>query len=262
MLIVSLVLSVVIWIAVVSVTVNAVGYNWMSAVGYLYDGLGSNGASLSALPTSPSLTLLLSVAAYPNQALMAVIPITFFIGSIGGQFLYWWIPSRYFFAWSFDRVIPSKFADVNSRFGSPHYSIVLLILLSAFVSAIVELTSYSSIFSLGTFLWGAAYLIPMLAAAIFPFIRKDLVDALPGFLKAKVAGITTLTMISLVGVALSIWEDYLFVQNPALLTISTGAILTIVAIVVLGFVVYYSSLYYHKSHGIDIRLAFKEIPPE
>lgn len=262
MLIASLIISVVIWITVSSATIGAVGYNWMSAVGYLYDGLGKNGASLSALPTEPSLTLFLSIIAYPNQALVALVPITFFVGSLGGQFLYWWIPSRYFFAWSFDRVIPSKFADVNSRFGSPHYAIALLIAFSVAISYTVEVTSYSTLFSLGTFLWGAAYLIPMLAAAVFPFVKPELVDALPKFLKFKLGGVTTLTLISLLGVLLSLWEDYLFVSNPNLVVISTSAVLTIVGIVIFAVVVYFASVAYHKSHGIDIRQAFREIPPE
>jgi amino acid transporter len=261
-LIASLLVSVAIWIAVVSATLNAVGYKWMSAIGYLYDGLGANGASLANLPFAPSITMMMSVLAYPNQFLLVLIPLTFFIGSLGGQFFYWWIPSRYFFAWSFDRLIPAKFADVNTKFASPHYAILLLIVFSVFIAAITELTSYSSLFSLGTFLWGGAYIIPMLAAAAFPFIKKDLVNALPGFLKYKIAGVTTLTIISIVGVLLSLWEDYLFVSNPYLLAISTNAILTVVAIIVFGFAVYYASVAYHKRQGLDIRRAFKEIPPE
>ncbi len=265
MLIASLFASVAIWIVVVTAELNAVGYNWMNAVGYLFDGLGANGASLSSLPSAPSTTLFMSVIAYPNQFLMTLIPLTFFIGSLGGQFLYWWIPSRYFFAWSFDRVIPSRFADVNSRFGSPHYSILLLVFLSAGVAALLAFigsTGYAVLFSLGTFLWGGAYVVPMLAAAIFPFIKKDLVQGLPGFLKYKIGGVTVVTLISALGVALSLWEDGLYLSNPALNIISINAVLGVAGIVIFAVVIYYASVAYHKGRGIDIRQAFKEIPPE
>jgi amino acid transporter len=162
-------------------------------------------------------------------------------------------------------VIPSKFADVNNRFGSPHYSILLLVFLSAGVAAtlaFIGATGYAVLFSLGTFLWGGAYVVPMLAAAIFPFVRKDLVPALPGFLKKKILGVTVVTIISVVGVVLSIFEDYLYLANPALNVISISAILGVLGIVILAVLIYYSSVAYHKRHGIDIRQAFKEIPPE
>jgi hypothetical protein len=70
------------------------------------------------------------------------------------------------------------------------------------------------------------------------------------------------TIISVVGVVLSIFEDYLYLANPALNVISISAILGVLGIVILAVLIYYSSVAYHKRHGIDIRQAFKEIPPE
>ena len=140
-------------------------------IGYLYDGI--HGGSISALGYAPSQTLLLSVIAYPNSLLLFAIVATFFIGSIGAQFLFWWLPSRYFFAWSFDRVIPSKFADVNSRFASPHWSILLLIFFSGLITGLVELTSYSTLFS-RHLLWLVAYIVPCAATAAFPYLKKDM----------------------------------------------------------------------------------------
>jgi hypothetical protein len=36
----------------------------------------------------------------------------------------------------------------------------------------------------------------------------------------------------------------------------------IAAIIIIGFAIYATSYYYHKSHGVNIALAFGEIPPE
>jgi len=40
----------------------------------------------------------------------------------------------------------------------------------------------------------------------------------------------------------------------------TGAGIAL-GIVIGCFIVYYASVYYHKKHGLDIELAFHEIPP-
>jgi hypothetical protein len=54
---------------------------------------------------------------------------------------------------------------------------------------------------------------------------------------------------------------YLALINPLIVVpTSTGAGIAL-GIVIGCLVVYYASVYYHKKHGLDIELAFHEIPP-
>src|SRR5208282_5295053 len=98
----SLIFGVIWWSITAALTLNAVGAHWMAAVGYAWD----NGLHNYALPFPPSQPLMLAVAAYPNSVLIYLMMITYLVGSLGAIFAYFWITTKYMFAWAFDRVIP------------------------------------------------------------------------------------------------------------------------------------------------------------
>src|SRR5437667_1571667 len=121
----SLTLGVGYWIVTSTLTVSTIGFNWVTTVGYGWISGGSFPSTASyPLPYQPTQPLFLAVSAYPNQLLISLMFITYFIGSLGPLFAYFWIPSKYLFAWSFDRVIPSKFADVSASFHTPCLAVI------------------------------------------------------------------------------------------------------------------------------------------
>src|SRR5208282_614557 len=136
----SLFLGVVWWAITSTLTLNAVGANWMASVGWMWD----NALPAYALPYPPSQPLMLAVAAYPNNALIYVMMFTYIVGSLAPLFAYFWIPSKYFFAWAFDRVIPSKFANINERFHTPYVSIIGIMILGTVLSAVYLFLGWSS----------------------------------------------------------------------------------------------------------------------
>lgn len=116
-----------------------------------------------------------------------------------------------------------------------------------------------------------AYLIPGIAAFLFPFIKRDmynrLVKPLPGWLSAEPGG---WPLVSIAGLAVAaIWVFGIFTElYPVTSYTYLGAsILDAVAIVVIPAiiaVVLYEGMrsYHSKRDGIDIATVFKEIPPE
>ncbi len=258
-LVVSLLLANTIWSITATLAMNGFGANWMYAVGHLWDVAPANySATLSVAPTFP---LMMSVAAYPNSLLMFLVLFTIMAGSLVAPFVYFWIPSRYFFAWAFDRIIPSKIAEVNKRFRTPHYSILSITALCIIMVAVYWFTSYSTQFTLGTFLWIVCFTIPGLATMVFPYKMKELFNSSPGWMRMKVAGIPILTILGALTALLFAYIGYLAVANPLITALTqTGAIIA-AAIVIACFIVYFASKSYHKSHGLDTDLAFKEIPP-
>jgi amino acid transporter len=230
----------------------------MAAVGYAWD----NGLSSYALPFPPSQPLMLAVAAYPNSVLIYLMMITYLIGSLGAVFAYFWIPTKYMFAWAFDRVIPSKFADVNERFHTSILSIVAIMALSVVVLAAYLFLGWSSAFTLGTVLWGFSFVIPSLALVAFPYVKKDLFEQAPGFVKAKVASIPLISIVGLITAISFAGIAYIAYITPADVVPTTFGFEVTGIVVILGFAIYFASWSYHKREGLDISLALKQIPPE
>jgi amino acid transporter len=257
----SLILGVIYWSITSSLTLGTVGSSWMTIIGRAWD---NNGVGSAAYPLAyaPSQPLLLAVAAYPNNALITVMFGTYILGSIGALFAYFWIPSKYFFAWSFDRILPTKFADVSHRFHTAYLSVAVIVVLGAVLTYLYAYLGYSTYFTMGSVLWGAAYIVPGLALAVFPFVKKDLFDQAPGWVARKVGGVP---LVSIVGIAVAVGFAYVAAvayTNPLITVASTASQELAVGLIVAGFVIYFISDAYHRSKGMNLGMALKEIPPE
>ena len=261
-LVLSLVLGIIFWAITATLTLNAFGENWMYSLGYLWD--NAPGSYSSVIPYAPTHPLMLSLIAYPNQLLVFTILFTILVGSLAAPFVYFWIPSRYFFAWSFDRIIPTKMADVSRRFRTPHVSIATITLLSILILVLYWFTSWPQAETIGTFLWAISFIVPGVATIIFPYTKKDLLDSAPEFMRKRVAGIPVITVLGILTTISFLYIGYLALVNPLITTVTPLTLYggLIAFLIVFGCItMYYASVMYHKKHGLDIELAFKEIPP-
>jgi amino acid transporter len=255
----SLIFGVIWWSITATLTLNAVGGSgWMGAVGYAW----ANGLHNYALPFPPSQPLMLAVAAYPNTSLIYAMMASYLLGSLVAVFCYFWIPSKYLFAWAFDRVIPSKFADVNERFHTPVLSILAMMVFSVVMLVLYYFMGWSSAFTLGTVLWGFSFVVPSLALVAFPYLKKDLFEQAPGFVKAKIASIPVMSIMGLVSAVSFAGIAYIAFITPADTVPTTFGFELTGVIVVVGFAIYFASWSYHKRQGIDISKALRQIPPE
>jgi basic amino acid/polyamine antiporter, APA family len=258
-LLLSLILGVVFWSVTSTLTLNAVGHNWMYQVGYLWDNANAN--YTAAMPIAPTFPLMVGLAAYPNQILVFLALFTIMAGSLAAPFVYFWIPARYFFAWSFDRIIPTKMASVNKRFRTPHVSIITITILSAIIFAAYWFTNWPTVETIGTFLWAFCFVVPGIATMIFPYKMKELFESSPGWMRSKVGGIPLLSIIGLLTTISFAYIGYLAISNSLIVTLTWYGALVALGVVVGCIVIYYASKSYHKRHGLDTGLAFKEIPP-
>jgi APA family basic amino acid/polyamine antiporter len=256
----SLIFGIIFWSVSSTLTLNAVGSNWITAVGWHWD----NTPNTYGLPFAPTQPLFLAVAAYHNTPLIYLMFGTYLLGSIAPLFAYFWIPTRYFFAWSFDRAIPSRFADISRRFNTPYLAISAIVVLAVGVSYLYSYVGWSNAFSVGTVIWGLAYVVPGLALAVFPFVKKDLFAQAPGFVKSKIGGFPLMSLVGAITSILFLYLFYIGYNNPAVANTAYAAFTFEIfgAVILIGFVVYFLSKFYYKSKGVDISLAFKEIPPE
>ena len=173
------------------------------------------------------------------------------------------ITSRNMFAWSFDRLFPSFFAHVSDRYKTPTVAL--------FTNMVVSLIIFALMFLLPNIytLFGALFFIPLInvyivcfSGLVFPFVRKEMFEQMP--LKAKIGGIPVLSLISFLALALLALIATSYFTNPAFMS-SYGVTSTMLAFVcgiwVTGIAIFYVSRAYNKACGIDLSVAFKQIPP-
>lgn len=158
--------------------------------------------------------------------------------------------SRYLFAEAFDRFLPSKMAYVT-KWGSPAaahlFDLVVVIILIGGASFL-----YGTLVSLyGSVVASMIYFASIGAAGAVYGLRKEKGQAKA--LLVACGAFTTLVFLYLLYQFLalpSVWGGNPFAYSYVGVSFLTGAIL------------YGASKYYHGKQGIDVSLAYKEIPPE
>jgi amino acid transporter len=227
--------------------------------------LNTAGNAAYAIPSGPWYQFLASLV--QNISILSVV--------ILGSFLFWSLPAmvgntfmpiRSVFAWSFDRLLPERFSDVNERTHSPVPAILLVMLLvTGMLAWSVISTDFFTWLALGVEAGVVCVVIVGVAAILFPSRRPDLYVASPA--NVKVAGIPVLYIVAPLSILVMLFLVYLTVTYPGLaLAGNPDNLWQIPAfmgmIVVVGLVVFYAAKFIRRGQGIDIDLVYKELPPE
>lgn len=175
---------------------------------------------------------------------------------------YYMYASRCIFAWSFDRIVPEKLAYVTGRWRSPIVALILIFVMG-------EIGLYLSRFTLVLVLVNASLAfvvvgaIDVLAVWLFPFLKKDLFEKAPSYVRAKVGPVPLVTIAGLIAEGILLYAIYMTLLVPAIggyLDVTNLSL--IVGTWIAGALIYYVARWYRlKKELIDISLAFKEIPP-
>ena len=235
------------------------GYTFQGAIAF--NALNGVGATTSTLPWFAVLAGILG----HNVFLSVVILATF------AAWIWFWIPAemayttRSMIAWSFDRVAPDKLGFVSETLHTPVVAIgvstagaVVFMWLIAF-KAVAFLTFIEVLLVV----WGTV----MIAAVIFPLRRKQLYESSPaknfklfGMPIMPVAGAISALFMAVMFYLL--WNDAIAAgplikpsKMPVEFWITVGA-------VVIGAAWYVWIKAYRRRRGINIRLAFQQIPIE
>lgn len=237
--------------------VNTFGYDFIGSISYLFN-TGS-----TAYPLSVSLfpNVLISMLS-TSPVVLWVIAITFIASTVGPIIGVYMVVSRAIFAWSFDRVIPAKFASVSERFHAPLYAIAAIVvfdIIEVFVSSLSS-TLFLTLVAGGFLIQVAMFMVVSLAAIVFPFRRKDIYQASP--VNRSVAKIPLITILGLISFCFLGMTEYFLVSNP-LYGASTQLVYEGGTTVLLtGLVVFVISFFYRKKQGLNLMTAFQQIPPE
>jgi amino acid transporter len=173
-------------------------------------------------------------------------------------------------AWSFDRLVPGWFGKVSDRWHTPVNAILFFTIVNvAYLFVYAASFSYQTSFSaqvgqmLGTFLFVG------LAAIVLPFRKRTKPIYEASGVNWRIGGFPILTIAGVVWVAFDLFCLYYFFVDPNLGASDTYSkifpnfsLYLTFGIALFGFVYYWVIRWYRKRQGINIDLAFKELPPE
>ncbi|HXY47752.1 MAG TPA: APC family permease [Thermoplasmata archaeon] len=188
--------------------------------------------------------------------------LTFF----GFSLIYFILPTRNLFAWSFDRVFPSFLTRVT-RNGVPWVAVLVLGVSAGIALWIQTYTTYFDYATLGYSNFGFWFAVGIvcLAGAIFPFLKRSLFQQAPRIVRAKVGPVPVLTLVGVAAFGASWFVSYAS-STATYLGItsgySIGDLLFLPIVFVLGIIIYWISYGIQKSRGVPIDLISKELPPD
>jgi APA family basic amino acid/polyamine antiporter len=258
-------------------------YNFVLGLDNIYYGYAP-----STLGVIPNLSLIVAILANnPYVVLFLAVGIVSGFILVAPQCMI--LMSRILFSYSFDRLVPSSIADVNSRFATPVKAIlvaavggeVMLVFLSNILSkgstagnsaqgtafTALSLYTYAGLATIGL-----TFVFVSLSAIFFPWRRKDLYEQTSA-VKRKIAGVPVITWLGIVALVYSlttiVWYsyDYKFYTFGCPAGLAAGCdynyfliFLPIAFFVAIGY--YFGVSAYRSRKGMPFGKVFAEIPPE
>jgi len=175
------------------------------------------------------------------------------------NFTIYMLVSRMLFAQTFDRLFPARLAYITERSRTPVYIMIVMIIAACIwtYASLFYGTTLSTYMASTQFIISLAIILTMIGAIIFPMRMRRHFDQSPARkFRAYTAPLAAL------GIAVNILIMYYLVTVPALAATTPQSEGLMVGIFAVGIIYYYVVSAYRKSTGLDIRQAFKEIPPD
>lgn len=240
------------------------GYDFQAAIAF--NSLsGVEGGSIEAsIGAAPWFTVLAGILT-DNMLLTAIIMAGFV------AWIWFWVPAelayttRTMIAWSFDRTAPEWLGYVSNRVHTPVVAIGLSTAIAIFFMWLIAYAgiAFLTLVEVLLVIWGTA----MISAVLFPFTRPQLYRLSPAA-KITVAGIPVMAITGLVTAAFFLWVIVALWNDPnAAGPLVAADHVTLEFWITLGLAVFGTLWYfgiraYRRTHGIDMDLAFKQIPIE
>jgi amino acid transporter len=221
----------------------------------------SGGSTDGPLGVSPYFTVLAAVLT--DNVVLTVLVMAMFIA-----WIWFWVPAqmayttRTMIAWSFDRLAPNALGHVSRRFNTP----VIAIGVSTVIALVfMWLIAYKDM-SLLTLaepllvIWGAA----LAAAIVFPWTRRQFYERSPAS-RWKIGPLPLMTVSAVLALAFFMLVLVMLWRDP----IAAGSLLKqgkdlgiVVGTLAAGIIWYIGNRVYRRTQGVDVDLAFREIPIE
>ena len=230
---------------------QTVGFNFMSAIDYLFYNAPNN----IPLPAYPYVSFLMAIVSNPVVALIILIPIM--IEFVTYPLAIYYYVSRGLLAYSFDRVVPEAFGKVSDKSHTPVNAMITATVASLimFVFVVLPATAPFALLLSAIYTWGSAIfpgIVLGLSAVVISRTKPNIHELLPiKGLRLQLMGIVVMVMSAVI--------VYFQLVNPIYGANSPTAIVLVVGTALLLGVIY---LVAKLRHGSELKLAFSQIPPE
>jgi APA family basic amino acid/polyamine antiporter len=217
------------------------------------------------LPVAPFYNLMASIAAN-NSIFALLIAISFLFWNLPAMFPNTFMPVRTIFAWSFDRILPSRLSDVSERTHAPIPAIIVASLIVAGILAWSVLSSsFATLLSMGVLAGIITILCVSIAAIVFPLRRPDLYRNAPA--STRIVGIPLLPIVAVLSIAVMIGLAYLVLtyQQLGIATPQLGPLPGFIfmgSLIIIGLAIFFIARFVRSRRGINLDLIYKELPPE
>lgn len=247
-------LSMVVWVITMILANEVFGQEFLGAIG------NNSLNGLESTPSTPWAPILGGVAS--GSVVLTLI--------LGLSFICWiwmWVPAmqayveRAMLAWSFDRAAPASWGKVSPRTHTPVVAIAIVTALS--VLTLVGICFWSFFATMVIFIeialvaWGVV----LAAGIVFPFRRPDIYEKSP-IAGRKILGLPMMSVLCALGTlgaalyfVLTFMDEFAAGHEPKRLAVLIGCF-------VVGAVWFFVAVAKRRRQGIDMSLAFKEIPIE
>lgn len=248
-----IVTSAIIW----NLYIRMVGPDFLNAVALLTWNGSSIFSNLNPLfSTAP--TVFIIGAGTNNLPLLGIFAITTSLSIASTSMTIYFLTTRMLFAQSFDRLWPTKLAYVSPRWHSPTYAALVMIICTCIWEYGVEYypTVVYHYLASTQFQTSFTMMLTMFGALIFRRRLKKIYDTSATARYGKL-----LILCATVGIVTNLIVIYYLFAVPALGALVPDSITLIVGVFTLLIIYYFIVKAYWKTKGIDLRLAFGEIPP-
>ena len=249
-------LATVVWIITVWLAYQVFGFEFLGTA--VFNALTANGGLTT--PTDPSIALLTGI--------LTLSPLITILTSLGLALWMWmWIPAMHTFAvraivaWAFDQVAPAPLATISEKYHTPIVAITVATVVNLIFMALFV---FSPWFAKIVILIEAAVLawsVVLGAGIFFPYLRPQLYEKSPLYGKT-VFGLPIMTVGCFLGFIAAQFYFWTLFFDPNAAGHDPTQMMIVAGVFVLGFVFYYVMKMIKRSQGIDVTLAFKEIPIE
>lgn len=244
------------WIVTIWLALKVFGFDFIGTS--IFNELNANGGLTT--PNDPAVALLTSI--------LSKSPMIAFLTSIGLALWMWmWIPAMHTFgvraivAWAFDRVAPAPLASISERYHTPIVAIAVTTIVNIISMALFVFVPW---FSKVVILIEAAVLawsIVLGAGMFFPYLRPQLYEKSP-IANRRVLGLPLMTVSCFLGFVASQFYFWTLFSDPTAAGHDPTQVAIVAGLFAIGFAFYFIMKMIRKSQGVDVTLAFKEIPIE
>jgi amino acid transporter len=223
-----------------------------------------NGSTEATIGASPWFTVLAGILS-GNSVIAAIVMATF------AAWIWFWIPAelayttRSMIAWSFDRIAPDRLGYVSRRFHTP---VVAIGISTVFAIVFMWLIAYRNfqlltLIELIMIVWGVA----AASAVVFPWVRRSFFQSSPAS-AWRLGGVPVMSIVGAISVAffalafVLLWRDPIAAGRMVDFHHATREFWITIGVAIFGIAWYLGMKAYRASQGVDVGLAFREIPIE